>query len=276
MNKLYYGDNLEVLRDTTAFPDASVDLIYLDPPFNSNAGYNVLFRDQSGSGADASMEAFDDTWTWGDASRGALLDIQAGTNVPLSVMMEAMHKAVGENPLMAYLAMMAVRLVELHRVLKDTGSLYLHCDPTASHYLKLVMDAVFGAENYQAEIIWRRTNARSTTGKWPRLHDVIFNYSRMPAATFHAQTVPGELAKVPHTLITGLDGLKYNTFELTGAGLTKDGQSGKPWRGFSPAQLGRHWGYSVPLSQLDEWADAGQIHFPKGGGFPRRRADVRL
>jgi DNA modification methylase len=270
-NKLYYGDNLEVLRDEKAFPDASVDLIYLDPPFNSNAGYNVLFKSASGAGADASIEAFDDTWTWGDASKNALLDIEAGTNRALTVMMQAMHSAIGENPLMAYLAMMAVRLVELHRVLKPTGSLYLHCDPTASHYLKLVLDAVFGAENYQAEIIWRRTNARSTSGKWPRLHDSIFHYSRTPAATFFAQQVPGEIAKTPHTLITGPDGQKYNTFELTGAGRTKEGESGRPWRGFDPNAMGRHWGNSH--SQLDEWAEAGLIHFPKNGGFPRRRAE---
>ncbi len=147
-NTLYYGDNLEVLRDEKAFPDESVDLIYLDPPFNSNAGYNVLFKSASGAGADASIEAFDDTWTWGDSSKNALLDISAGTNRALTVMMQAMHSAIGENPLMAYLAMMAVRLVELHRVLKPTGSLYLHCDPTASHYLKLVLDSVFGAEQF--------------------------------------------------------------------------------------------------------------------------------
>ncbi len=141
-NKLFYGDNLDVLRDHIA--SDSVDLVYLDPPFNSNAGYNVLFRAADGAGADASIEAFDDTWTWGESAREALHDIASGTNRPLTVMMNAMHSAIGENPLMAYLAMMAVRLVELHRVLKDTGSLYLHCDPTASHYLKLVLDAVFG------------------------------------------------------------------------------------------------------------------------------------
>ena len=110
-NRLYYGDNLDVLRDHVA--DESVDLIYLDPPFNSNAGYNVLFRSASGAGADASIEAFDDTWTWGDSAKAALMDIESGTNRPLTVMMQAMHSAIGENPLMAYLAMMAVRLVEL-------------------------------------------------------------------------------------------------------------------------------------------------------------------
>jgi site-specific DNA-methyltransferase (adenine-specific) len=150
-NKLFYGDNLDVLREHIA--DGSVDLIYLDPPFNSNAGYNVLFKSASGAGADASIEAFDDTWTWGDSAKEALLDIAKGTNRPLQVMMSAMHSAIGENPLMAYLAMMAVRLVELHRVLKDSGSLYLHCDPTASHYLKLVLDAVFGGEYLANEVI---------------------------------------------------------------------------------------------------------------------------
>lgn len=136
MNRLYYGDNLEVLRDHSQFPDGCVDLVYLDPPFNSNAGYNVLFKTAQGSGADASMEAFDDTWTWGPSSQAAMLDIESGTNRALTVMMQAMFSALGDSPLMAYLAMMAVRLVELHRVLKDTGSLYLHCDPTASHYLR--------------------------------------------------------------------------------------------------------------------------------------------
>jgi len=150
-NRLYYGDNLAVLREHIA--DESVDLVYLDPPFNSNAGYNVLFRDQSGSGADASIEAFDDTWTWGHASQDALLDIASGTNRELQLLVSALHQALGENALMAYLAMMAVRLVELRRILKPTGSLYLHCDPTASHYLKLVLDAVFGHANFRNEII---------------------------------------------------------------------------------------------------------------------------
>lgn len=177
-NRLYYGDNLDVLRDTRAFPDESVDLIYLDPPFNSNAGYNVLFKSASGAGADASIEAFDDTWKWGESAQHALLDIAAGTNRPLTVMMQAMHSAVGENPLMAYLAMMAVRLVELHRVLKPTGSLYLHCDPTASHYLKLVLDAVFGAENFQNEIIWSYRRWPTIAKRFQRMHDDILLYSK--------------------------------------------------------------------------------------------------
>ena len=146
-NRLYYGDNLDVLRDDKA-PDESVDLIYLDPPFNSNASYNILFKSPAGAGADASIEAFDDTWQWGPAASSALMDITASGNHKLHTLMQAMKTAIGENAMMAYLAMMAVRLVELHRVLKPTGSLYLHCDPTASHYLKLVLDAVFGPGNF--------------------------------------------------------------------------------------------------------------------------------
>ena len=187
LNKLFYGDNLEVLR---SFPDDCVDLIYLDPPFNSNAGYNVLFRAADGAGADASVEAFDDSWTWGPSARDALMDIASGTNRPLTVMMNAMHSAIGENPLMAYLAMMAVRLVELHRVLRDTGSLYLHCDPTASHYLKLVLDAVFGPENFRNEITWKRAhtvkgNFAQGAAFFGRNTDSILFYAKDSTPTFH-------------------------------------------------------------------------------------------
>ncbi len=187
MNKLFYGDNLEVLRNEIA--DASIDLIYLDPPFNSNAGYNVLFKSASGAGADASIEAFDDTWTWGEASKHALLDIAGGTNRKLQVMMSAMHDALEDSPLMAYLAMMAVRLVELHRALNDTGSLYLHCDPTASHYLKLVLDAVFGPENFRTEISWRRQTAHNDAAQgrmqYGNVRDTIFFYSKSKKWTFN-------------------------------------------------------------------------------------------
>lgn len=268
MNQLHFGDNLDVLIKYVK--DESVDLIYLDPPFNSNAIYNAFFKEGDGVPSEAQAEAFKDTWGWGPAAAEAYEDLlRVGGD--LAVLMRALRTWLTDKGLMAYLAMMAIRLVELHRVLKDTGSLYLHCDPTASHYLKLILDAVFGAENFQAEIVWRRTNSRSTSGKWPRLHDIIFHYSRTPRATFHSQTAPGELTKVPHTLITGPDGLKYNTYELTGAGRTKEGESGRPWRGFDPDKMGRHWGYSH--AQLEEWAAGGLIHFPAKNGFPRRRAE---
>ena len=268
-NRLYYGDNLDVLREHIA--DESIDLVYLDPPFNSNANYNILFKSPAGVGADSQIEAFEDTWHWNDKAEAAFHDVMTSGNTDVAELLRAMRGFLKENDMMAYLAMMAVRLIELHRVLKSTGSLYLHCDPTASHYLKLLLDGVFGATNYQAEIIWRRTNSRSTSGKWPRLHDTIFHYGRTPNAIFHTQSAIGDITKIPHTLITGKDGQKYNTFELTGAGVTKDGESGRPWRGFDPSKMGRHWGYNV--SQLEEWAAGELIHFPANGGFPRRRAE---
>jgi site-specific DNA-methyltransferase (adenine-specific) len=149
-----------VLRDSIA--DASVDLVYLDPPFNSNASYNVLFKNKSGDQSAAQIEAFDDTWEWGNEAEAAFQDVRRSGHTDAAGMLEAMRSFLGTNDMMAYLAMMAVRLVELHRVLKPTGSLYLHCDPTASHYLKILLDAVFGADNYRAEIAWKRTNARGT------------------------------------------------------------------------------------------------------------------
>jgi site-specific DNA-methyltransferase (adenine-specific) len=157
-NKLYYGDNLGVLREHIA--SESVDLIYLDPPFNSNANYNILFKSKTGDGSDAQIEAFEDTWHWNDHAEDDFDQVIRSGNTDAAELLRAMRAFLGENDMMAYLAMMAVRLIELHRVLKPTGSLYLHCDPTASHYLKLLLDAVFGAVNFGNEIIWQRQNAK--------------------------------------------------------------------------------------------------------------------
>ena len=238
-NTLYYGDNLHVLREHIA--SESVDLVYLDPPFNSNANYNILFKGPGGDRSESQIEAFEDTWHWNESAESAFDEVMRSGNTDAFTLLRAMRDFLGDNDMMAYLAMMAVRLIELHRVLKPTGSLYLHCDPTASHYLKLLLDGVFGATNYKAEITWGRTNARGTSGKWPRLHDIILHYQKTDKATFHAQKAPSQKSKAPHTLIKRADGEKYNTFELTGAGITKAGESGKPWRGFDPTPLGRHW-----------------------------------
>ncbi|MEY3004336.1 MAG: hypothetical protein RLZZ491_1512, partial [Pseudomonadota bacterium] len=167
MNHLYYGDNLHVLR---SLPAEHVDLIYLDPPFNSNASYNQLFKAPDGSGSAAQIEAFNDTWHWGDAAEEAFQDVRRGPNGSAAQMLSAMRGFLGENDMMAYLAMMAVRLIELHRVLKPTGSLYLHCDPTASHYLKILLDAVFGSGNFRNEVIWKRTSAHSGSKRWGDVH----------------------------------------------------------------------------------------------------------
>ncbi len=160
MNTLYYGDNLQVLRDD--FPAECVDLIYLDPPFNSSRSYNVLFKDESGKHSDAQITAFEDTWHWGETAERTYSHLVTDAPPRVSTAMSALREIVGTNQMMAYLVMMTARLVELHRVLKPTGSLYLHCDPTASHYLKIILDTIFGAENFLAEIIWKRTSAHSS------------------------------------------------------------------------------------------------------------------
>ena len=175
-NRLYFGDNLHILRQHIA--DESVDLIYLDPPFNSNATYNVLFRERSGEESAAQITAFDDTWRWSMESEFAYQAVVSNGPLKLGKLLAAMREFLGRNDMMAYLTMMAQRLAELHRVLKPNGSIYLHCDPTASHYLKLMMDAVFGNRNFCNEIVW---NYRKwSTGKYmfQRNHDTILFYSR--------------------------------------------------------------------------------------------------
>ena len=191
-NALYYGDNLLVLREHV--PDESVDLVYLDPPFNSNASYNVLFRERTGEESPAQIRAFTDTWEWTQETEYTYeMDIIRNPGVPSAVkdMISAFRQFIGQNAMMAYLVMMAPRLVELHRVLKPTGSIYLHCDPTASHYLKLLMDAVFGAGNYRNEISWRRTNAHNDAKQGRRqygnVRDTILLYTKSNTWTWNWQ-----------------------------------------------------------------------------------------
>jgi site-specific DNA-methyltransferase (adenine-specific) len=178
MNTLYYGDNLEILRKY--IKDESIDLIYLDPPFNSQRAYNVIFPDKTGKLSRAQIQAFEDTWFWSEESQQAFDDIMRGSySLELKDMMKAFRHFMGTSNLMAYLTMMAIRLVEMHRVLKMTGSLYLHCDPTASHYLKIVLDQVFGQKNMINEIVWQRTNTKSLqTRIFPNCHDIILSYAK--------------------------------------------------------------------------------------------------
>jgi DNA modification methylase len=268
-NKLYYGDNYEVLQRYVK--DQSVDLVYLDPPFNSRQDYNVLFAEKDGTQSSSQIRAFEDTWEWNiDAMRSYQHIVEQGGRVADA--MRAFHTFLFGSDMMAYLAMMAPRLVELRRVLKETGSIYLHCDPTASHYLKILMDAVFGPQMFCSELIWKRTNARGTTGNWPRLHDVILYFRKGTVSTFNSLKVKADKAKLPHTLITAPDGLKYQTYELTAPGVTKEGDSGLEWRSFSPAKFGRHWANS--REERESWDRDGLIHWAKDGGFPRRRDAV--
>lgn len=182
-NTLFYGDNLRVLRDH--IPTASVDLIYLDPPFNSNRNYNVLFKEKSGESSPAQIEVFTDTWQWDRVAEQTFEDLVTDGPPNVAEMIGAMRKFIGSNDMMAYLVMMAARLVELHRVLKPTGSLYLHCDPTASHYLKIVLDTIFGKENFQNEIVWERFGAHNDARRFGRVTDSILFFTKTKDYQFH-------------------------------------------------------------------------------------------
>lgn len=183
-NTLYYGDNLHVLRD---FPPECVDLVYLDPPFNSNRSYNVLFKESKGADSEAQIEAFGDTWSWGLHAEETYNDVVArGDDV--GRLLQAFVQALGRNDVTAYLTMMAPRLVELRRVMKPTASIYLHCDPTASHYLKVLMDAVFGPRNFRSEIIWQRYGSHNDARRnFAAIHDTILAYGRSTVVTFNPQ-----------------------------------------------------------------------------------------
>jgi DNA modification methylase len=189
MNTLYYGDNLDILR--RYIKDESIDLIYLDPPFNSNATYNVLFGEKDGTKAEAQIQAFDDTWHWDTAASEAFQEVvEFGGNV--SRAMQSFRVLLGDNDMLAYLAMMAPRLVELHRVLRPTGSIYLHCDPTASHYLKVLLDSIFGVKNFKNEIIWKRQTPSGFKGKSSigQGHDVILYFSKSHHFLYNPLFIP--------------------------------------------------------------------------------------
>jgi DNA modification methylase len=175
---LYWGDNLEILRDRDKFPSESVDLVYLDPPFNSNQDYNVLFGEQDGSRSAAQIQAFSDTWRWDVAARRTF-DETVEKGGKAAEALTAFRSLVGESDMLAYLSMMAPRLAELRRVLRSTGTIYLHCDPTASHYLKILMDSVFGPQNFRNEIVWERSHPKGLAfTRFARNHDTILAYAK--------------------------------------------------------------------------------------------------
>ncbi len=250
-NFLYYGDNLDILRRYIA--DESVDLVYLDPPFKSDQNYNVLFQEQNGSRSAAQIHAFEDTWHWDQAAAKAYQEI-VETGGRVSQAMQAFRTFLGESDMMAYLAMMAPRLIELKRVLKPTGSIYLHCDPTASHYLKMLMDAIFNPVNFKNEIIWRRTGSHNSSKRFGPIHDVILFYWREAGAFFKQVFRPYLKGHVDSYFKSEDERGKYWTNALTGAG-TRNGNSGMPWRSYNPTAVGRHWaipGKIVTFLGIDE------------------------
>ena len=258
MRKLYYGDNLQILREHIA--DESVDLIYLDPPFNSKRDYNLLFKTPKGHESDAQITAFEDTWHWGGQAQDEFREIMQCKNTQVAEMMQALRNYLGENDMMAYLTMMANRLLELHRVLKPTGSLYLHCDPTASHYLKIVLDGVFGKLNYRNEIIWKRTSGRKSGNQLGRIHDVIFLFSKSDKSIWNSPTTPQDEENAKgHDLIRE-DGKIFRLSDLTGAGRG-------PQRNFGDKMLNppsnRHWMFDQ--AGIDRLLKEGRIHFNRAG-----------
>lgn len=254
-NKLYYGDNLDILRDHIA--DESVDLIYLDPPFNSSTTYNVLFAEQDGSRSAAQIKAFEDTWRWDQSAARAYQQIvEAGGKV--SQAMQAFRISLGTSDLLAYLSMMAPRLVELRRVLKNTGTLYLHCDPSASHYLKMLLDAIFGPENYKNEIVWKRTSAHSDSATCGKTHDILLLYTKGKNFTWNKQ-YQGYDQKYLETHYRYIDdkGRRYRTDNLTAGGLSGGGYDYK-WKGVK-----RIW--RCPLEQMQKLDKEGRIKYTKHG-----------
>ena len=237
-NRLYFGDCLEIMAEY--IPDDSVDLIYLDPPFNSKRIYNAFI-------GGAQWVAFEDTWRWYEA----IDDFHAVAMQPrYAPTMEGLRIMLGEGARLAYLSYIANRLLECKRVLKNTGSIYLHCDPTMSHYLKSILDGIFGAENFRSEIIWRRTNAHNKTSKqYGPIHETIFFYSVSDSFTFHPGRVPYSKAYIESRFKYTDKRGRYQTNYLTGSG-KRGGHSGKEWRGFNPSSKDRHWAIPRSLRQF--------------------------
>ena len=257
MGTLYYGDNLDILSRHLAAE--SVDLVYLDPPFNSAQSYNAFFQEKDGTAAASQIKAFEDTWHWNIEAEAVYRQI---TEQPgkVSEVMQAFRTFLGSNDMMAYLAMMAPRLVGLRRVLKPTGSLYLHCDPTASHYLKLLLDAVFGAVCFQNEIVWQRTNAHNFKSKgYVRANDVIFFYTKSGDYTFNDQFTAYGSAQMSR-FKPDENGRLYKAENMTFS--TRNPSRQFEWRGTRPPG-NRSWGASV--EQLEKWFAEGRILLKKDG-----------
>ena len=269
--------------------DESVDLVYLDPPFNSNRNYSVIFNRNGEVPLDASaqIEAFEDTWHWTHVTDEQYTEYQQTLPNKVADALTAFRTLLGENDAMAYLVNMAPRLVELHRVLKPTGSLYLHCDPTMSHYLKVLLDAIFDVRNFCNEIVWQRTHAHNSAKRWGPQHDVILFYSKSASRVWNKQFQAYDPRYVEANFRTKDQRGLYQDVSLTGPG-PRQGDSGKPWRGINPGAVGRHWqppemfydlyteltgeslAHLTMQERLDRADEAGIIHWPaRAGGTPR-------
>jgi len=255
-NQLYYGDNLQVLRNIA---DESVDLIYLDPPFNSQASYNVLFRSPAGEQSKAQIEAFEDTWHWNDSAERAFDKVIHSGNTDAAEMLRAMRSFLKENDMMAYLTMMAVRLLELHRILKETGSIYLHCDPTASHYLKILLDAIFRPSQFLNEIAWKRTTAHNDPSRYGRVSDRLLFYGKSREKQFnksYGEYSTEQLSRYKYSDAGG----RFRAENLTAPHFSSTRTV--EWRGIHPGQ-NRQWRFGE--DELERLYQQGRILLQKDG-----------
>jgi site-specific DNA-methyltransferase (adenine-specific) len=269
-NTLYYGDNLEILR--RFIKDETIDLIYLDPPFNSNRSYNVLFKDESGAGSDAQITAFDDAWHWGEMAERTYQELIQNAPMNVATMIDAMRQFIGRNQMMAYLVMMAARLVELHRVLKPTGSLYLHCDPTASHYLKILLDMIFGPDNFRNEIIWKRKTGRGDTGgtskKFGVMTDILLFYGKSENTVFNTIFKENNPDYIESFFkFTDENGRRFASDNLSSP-------SPRPnlryeYKGYKPPSNG----WAISREKMEQWDKEGRLIFPvdPNGRIRRKR-----
>lgn len=266
-NILYYGDNLFVLRESIA--DESIDLVYLDPPFNSKRSYNVLFQTPKGHKSEAQIAAFDDTWGWGQQAEQEFTELLRQPNTDVAEMIQAMRRFLGNSDVMAYLTIMANRLLELHRVLKSTGTLYLHCDPTASHYLKIVLDAVFGGGNFKNEIIWQRTVSKGNVQrKFGAVHDVVFVYAKQLGNETWVQPyrpLDPEYVEKSYRNIDPETGRRYMSDNLTAPMSRASKGQIYEWRGKTPPSS-RCWVYNKET--MEKLEEKGRIIYSKTG-YPR-------
>lgn len=288
MNKLYYGDNLKIMQ---RMKKSCVDLIYLDPPFNSKRNYNMMYKSMTGQPVPEQAEAFCDTWEM-DAEKEKALDAMPKMMIDFGVddyyvnfwalWIKALRKT--QPHLLAYLVYMVERLLHMKSILKANGSIYLHCDPTASHYIKVMMDGIFGHQNFRSEIIWKRTSSHNSAKRWGPVHDVILFYSKSDKYTWNRVSQPYD-----EKYVEGFyrqrdeEGRRFQLGDLTGAG-TRMGDSGRPWRNVDPTESGRHWAVpAVPGLSKEEIADIsvqerldlldemGLIYWPAKGSIPRFR-----
>jgi adenine specific DNA methylase Mod len=249
-NVLYFGDNLDILRKH--IPDESIDLIYLDPPFNSKRDYNILFKENGGLESEAQIQAFTDTWHWTEPVERTYFDIIQKAPDKVSRLIDALHGVIGQNDVMAYLVMMTIRLVELHRVLNPTGSLFLHCDPTMSHYIKIVLDQIFQPANFRNEIIWKRTTSH---GDWKqgaqhfgRVHDVILFYTKGDNYTWNTQFIPFSQNQIEQQYNkVDTEGRKYRL--VTPTAKKPGGNTSYEWKGVKPP-AGRFWAYRTTIHKV--------------------------